>query len=105
MRLGSGLVRSQDYRRDILAGPRRRAIPEVIAEPAANVGVDFVENQRTDLVVTGEHRLEGQHGTRQLATAQLLPEERALIAPSKPITHAASLDTNLLSAPAYVNHV
>lgn len=31
-RLASGPVRSQDYRRDILAGPRRRAIPEVIAE-------------------------------------------------------------------------
>ena len=31
-RLPSGIVRSQDYRRDILAGPRRRAIPEVPAE-------------------------------------------------------------------------
>ena len=46
----------------------RQLFTEHITQAAADVGVDLVEDERADLVVGGQHGLEGQHGARQFAS-------------------------------------
>ena len=59
-------MRHADY---LVRLAQRGQLPaEGVAEPAADVGVDLVEDERADLVVGGQHGLEGQHGARQFAS-------------------------------------
>ena len=55
-------------------GQGRPAFPDDVAEPAADIRIDFVEDDRSDGIVGGQYGLEREHGARQLAARSDLPQ-------------------------------
>ena len=77
----TGHLRQVRHANDLVRLPeRRQLLAQHVAEPAADVGVDLVEDQRAQLVVARQHGLQCQHRPRQLAARRHLAQRPGRLA-------------------------